>query len=225
MNSKVKTFVASGLFLLLLFAGLAWGVADHAPWVRGFDRAVSGFFASAESPLNTGIFKLVGTLGSPATVIGLTAVLCLFLWIKRDLITALWAFGIQLFGSAIAEIIKQLVARARPLHQLVPDTGYSFPSGHTFCTVLFVFTLLMLGLPLLHDQETKLVAVLAGMIWIGLVAASRVYLRDHFATDVVASVLLATGYWLIITPFAAAVQDALRRWIPERIQTLWTHKN
>ncbi|WP_225353573.1 phosphatase PAP2 family protein [Lacticaseibacillus thailandensis] len=137
----------------------------------------------------------------------------------------MWVGGLQLVGSAFAEIIKQLVGRSRPLHQLVPDSGYSFPSGHTFCTTVLVITLLILCLPQIKDQENQLIAIVIGVVWIGMVAASRVYLRDHYASDVIASLLLAGGYLLIIAPYAEAVQSKLRSILPERILKPWTPKN
>ncbi|WP_461215966.1 phosphatase PAP2 family protein [Lacticaseibacillus sp. GG6-2] len=222
---KTKTQTMLGALLLALFAELALGVHTQAAWVRGIDAAFASLATKAITPLNTTAFKLVGTLGSPATVIGLTCLLCLWLWVKRDLSLAVWVGGLQLGGSAIAELCKQLVARLRPGHQLVADSGFSFPSGHTFCTAILVCTVLMLLLPLIQSQEGQLVAVLIGIVWVALVAISRVYLRDHFATDVFGSLLLASGYWLVVTPYADAMQTFMRRIFPERMQTLWLHKN
>ncbi|WP_390404412.1 phosphatase PAP2 family protein [Lacticaseibacillus jixiensis] len=217
---KTKIQQSLGLGLLVMFLALALSVHTQAPWLHTFDAAFSRLASKAVTAPNTVLFKVIGTLASPALVLGLTALLCGWLWHRRDLCLAVWIGGVQLIGSTLAEGFKQLVARLRPLHQLVADSGYSFPSGHTFCTVLLVASLLMLGLPLLDNQELQLVAVLLGIVWTSLVAISRVYLRDHYASDVLGSVLLALGYWLVITPYATAVQTGLRRMIPERIQSL-----
>ncbi len=40
-----------------------------------------------------------------------------------------------------------------------------------------------------------MVASVLGVIWIFLVALSRVYLRDHFPTDTIAAVFLGFFWW------------------------------
>ncbi|WP_155286371.1 phosphatase PAP2 family protein [Lacticaseibacillus zhaodongensis] len=216
MKTKQKNLC--GVILLALFAALAVSVKIQSGWLQSFDSGMRTLATKSISPLNTAGFKVIAFFGSPATVIGMTVLLSIWLWYRRDITEALWVLGLQLGDSVIAEIIKMLVARQRPVHQLVPDTGFSFPSGHALCTSLMVFTLLMLLLPKIKDQETQLVAVMAGALWIILVAVARVYLRDHFASDVTGSVLLAAGYWLIVTPYAVQIKGCMRRVLPERIR-------
>lgn len=211
---------ATGIGLLMTFAYLAYCVVTHATWLQQFDSAAATLLASIVTPANSAVFKIIAFLGSPATVIGITCILCLWLWIRHSAILSLWIGGLQLFGSAIAEVVKKIVARPRPLHQLIPDTGFSFPSGHTFCTAIFVFTVLMLVLPTIKKRQCRIVAVIAGVIWIIFVATSRVYFRDHFASDVFGSILLASGYWLLITPYEAQIKNLIGKCLPERIQSL-----
>lgn len=211
-----KRNLCVGVVILALFAVLAAGVMNRSAWVQAIDNVTAKVAAGFVRPINTAIFKVIGFLGSPATVIGLTLILCVFLWFKRGGVISLWVAGLQLGGSALAEIIKKVVARPRPTHQLIPDTGFSFPSGHTFCTLILVMTILMLVLPYIEDQEVQLVVVIAGVFWIGLVAASRVYFRDHFGTDVLASVLFGSGYWLVITSFEQPIKNLIRHILPKR---------
>ncbi|GKT04209.1 phosphatase PAP2 family protein [Furfurilactobacillus entadae] len=213
---KVRQKQVLGSLLLVCFVGLAVSVSGHMTWLQSMDRSVSHMVAKMVGPFNTMILKGVAVLGSPAVVIGLTALLCVVLWIKRNAVISLWFGAVQLVGAAVADMIKQVIARPRPVHQLVADTGFSFPSGHTFCTTILVLTLLTLVIPLVKGQEARLLIKFAGILWIVLVALSRVYLRDHFFSDVLASVLLATGYWLLITSFEKPLTGVLRRVLPER---------
>lgn len=223
MPTKTKTLLAG--LSLLAFAALALGVIMHAAWLQQLDSVASTLATRAIDPTNTAIFKVVATLGSPATVIGLTALLCLWLWFKQGPVISLWFAGLQLGGSAVTEGFKLLIDRSRPLHQLVLDHGASFPSGHTFCTALLVFTLWTLCLPHIQDQESQLITILIGMGWIVLVAISRVYLRDHYLSDVLASVCLAGGWWLFVTPAQAFIQTKMRQFLPERMLKSWPHQN
>ncbi|KZT82027.1 Membrane-associated phospholipid phosphatase [Lactiplantibacillus plantarum] len=105
------------------------------------------------------------------------------------------------------------------------DHGASFPSVHTFCTALLVFTLWTLCLPHIQDQESQLITILIGIGWIAMVAISRVYLRDHYLSDVLASVCLAGGWWLLVTPVQAFIQTKMRQFLPERMLKSWPHQN
>lgn len=216
MQASSKKAIGTGL--LAVFAYLAYCVVSHASWLQQFDSSLAGLVAKTVTPANSIVFKGIAFLGSPATVIGITCILCLWLWLRHGVVLSLWVGGLQLFGSAIAEVIKKVVARPRPLDQLIPDTGFSFPSGHTFCTTIFVFTILMLVLPGIKKRHCRIVATIAGIIWIGFVAMSRVYFRDHFASDVIGSILLASGYWLLITPYEIQIKKLIGKFIPERIQ-------
>jgi undecaprenyl-diphosphatase len=207
-----------GLGLLAAFAILAMSVVLKADWVTSLDSATRQVASQTISPLNTTLLTGVAFLGSPATAIGLTLVLCGYLWYRKAYVTSIWIAGIQFSGAAIAEIIKQLVARPRPTQQLIADTGFSFPSGHTFCTAILIFSLLVLCWPYLQNQESQLVAVLLGLAWLAFVASSRVYFRDHYVTDVFASVLLASGYWLVLNAYRATLQLWIKRMLPKKYQ-------
>jgi membrane-associated phospholipid phosphatase len=76
------------------------------------------------------------------------------------------------------------------------DTTYSFPSGHTLNSTVFIALVVWLLWPgVRHKGHVALVA--GGAVLALGVGASRVYLGYHWLTDVVASVLLALA-WLSI---------------------------
>ncbi|MEE1219504.1 MAG: phosphatase PAP2 family protein [Ruminococcus sp.] len=98
-----------------------------------------------------------------------------------------------IFGIAIAHImgeliIKHIVKRSRPCHRLDDDElliarprFYSFPSGHSMSSFAVV------GVTLLRCQ---LITFLPILLIASLIAFSRLYLRVHYLTDVLAGVLL-----------------------------------
>lgn len=98
-----------------------------------------------------------------------------------------------ILGISIAHImgeiiIKHLVKRSRPCHKLKDDElliarprFYSFPSGHTTASFAVV------GVTLLRCQ---LITFFPILIIASLIAFSRLYLRVHYLTDVLAGVVL-----------------------------------
>ena len=95
--------------------------------------------------------------------------------------------------------LKNIFHRHRPLDPLAPDIiGYSYPSGHSFSAFTFFGLLSYL---IWKSNLSPFLKVIVSTLFILLAfctAVSRVYLRAHFASDVVASFFLAI-IWLGIS--------------------------
>ncbi len=109
---------------------------------------------------------------------------------------AVMALGAAAFSTGVDVLVKDLVQRPRPVPSLVHVfaalTSYSFPSGHVmFYSVFFgfvgflAFTLLKPSL-----KRSVLLALLGGLI--ALIGVSRIYLGEHWASDVLAAYLLGS---------------------------------
>lgn len=104
--------------------------------------------------------------------------------------------------------MKYTILRSRPDHKLIPANGFSFPSGHTFATTVFFLAILSLLWPHLKQRWQRVTGGILTAVWILLVMASRVYLRNHFTSDVLAGLFLGTGWWLLAT---TALEHATHR--------------
>jgi membrane-associated phospholipid phosphatase len=108
----------------------------------------------------------------------------------------------------LASAIKLWVHRPRPgadlvhVYQQLYDP--SFPSGHVLMYTTFFGFLIFLGYSLLKPSLARafLLAILGGLV--GLVGLSRIYLGDHWASDVAGAYLLGS-LWL-------ALSIAIYRW-------------
>jgi len=114
-----------------------------------------------------------------------------------------WATSIGLV-SALVWISKALYGRPRPPDTLVSTAGASFPSGHSATAAAVAIGLVLLFATLGKDRRHWYVAAAS---WATLMAASRVYLRAHWFTDVVAGVTLGATV-------ALAVAILIDRWAP-----------
>jgi len=95
------------------------------------------------------------------------------------------AFWVASIGTseAIVWISKVLYERPRPPDALVSTTGESFPSAHSATAAVVAIGLVLVFAPIAKNRRHWFMAA-AG--WATMMAASRVYLRAHWFTDVIA---------------------------------------
>lgn len=189
-----------GLITVLIITGggalclLYTNVATHTGLAH-IDQPALNWITAHRIPPLTMWMQFVTNLMSPPILTGTTFLLAsIWIWRKKEY----WRPGLlvlALSGSlAISSSIKDLVERARPpaMDMVLPlETGYSFPSNHTFGVAVCV---LILGYLLYsRRRSTRLLFIWAtvGITSIVLISLSRMYLGYHWFTDVVAAFCLA----------------------------------
>jgi len=132
----------------------------------------------------------------------ITLAILLFLYASGLKWETMVAFVSVLGSSALGLGLKVLIDRPRPSADLVTVLtqlkDFSFPSGHVLFFVTFFGFLLFLAYTLLKHSwwRTLLLVILVGMIV--LIGPSRIYVGQHWASDVIASYLLGS-VWLALS--------------------------
>ncbi|NVY96279.1 phosphatase PAP2 family protein [Lactobacillus sp. DCY120] len=191
---KSKTLLFSGLSCLSIFGLLALGVIYRFSGLQTFDDHSLQLATQTITPLKTAILQTISLLGSPRSVVILTVLLCIYLWLRKQRILSLEIASFQSLGALAVILIKNSIARPRPSQQLMAASGFSFPSGHTFGTTTLILILILLLLPRLSTFPKRFLVSSLGLIGIIIVAYSRVYLHNHFPSDVLAGFFLALAY-------------------------------
>jgi len=100
---------------------------------------------------------------------------------------------IVLFASATggSELMKALVARDRPLGSApgIPGSVYSYPSGHALEDVMILGMVALTLWRRQHAMWLKLGFAVLVVIFVALVAISRVALALHYPSDILGGVL------------------------------------
>jgi membrane-associated phospholipid phosphatase len=196
----VKLPAARLLLGLVVFVLAGWAVG--ALWtsvVGSGELEVMRNIADGRSAGLTAAARAVTWAGSAFVLVPLALVCCLVLF-RAGLRWEAFAVAVSLGGAMlISDAVKLLVSRPRPpVEHLQSVTGSSFPSGHATQASAFWFSLV---LALRAAGVAPLQARVAAGLALGLVLAvalSRVYLGVHYPADVIAGVLLGTGWAVFV---------------------------
>ena len=180
-------FLAALLLALALFAALAWQVVHGGPIVA-LDRRLARLLFAFRDPGLIRFFTLVTALGDRNTVITLMVGLSLALWLagRGRLAIGLWLGATS--SAATVALLKLLFARPRPELGYFAEPSMSFPSGHAAGSVASLA--LMIFLLWRARWIGGFTAAIAAVSVAFLVGLSRIYLIEHYLTDVI-------GGWLI----------------------------
>jgi len=125
--------------------------------------------------------------------------LFIYVLVTNRLIPALYIVCTGLSGFLVNALLKMLFRRERPSDPLLaPLSDFSFPSGHS--SAAFIFYGLLIYLLWQTQLRTKLKYLLAGfLVFFSLtIGFSRIYLRMHYATDVLAGFCVGIA-WLSLS--------------------------
>ncbi|MBU2104909.1 MAG: phosphatase PAP2 family protein, partial [Nanoarchaeota archaeon] len=157
------------------------------------DYSISNLIMKIWSQQINWFFIFLGNYAQKMMII-ITIAVSVSLYLKKKKIQFLGLISCLGIGYCLKEIVKAVVQRDRPLVQLMQETGYSFPSGHSvFSMILFSF-IIYLYKDEIKNNARKFVFISAGIFLILLVGFSRIYLNVHWLTDVIGG--YALGFFL-----------------------------
>jgi undecaprenyl-diphosphatase len=133
-------------------------------------------------------------IGSGWVMIPFEIALGVLLFARRRLTALIFWVAAVVTSEVIVWTSKAIYGRQRPPDALVSTTGNSFPSAHAATAAVVAIGLVLL-LICVSERRWYWYAAAAG--WATMMAASRVYLRAHWFSDVVAGA--AVGAAVVIT--------------------------
>lgn len=148
-------------------------------------------------PLN-GFFRAVTLTASSTCLFPLTVTVTIaLLWARRRAEALLVAASV-IAAALVVYVVKLAVGRARPaLWDTEAYWGSSFPSGHTLVVAAFA-TAAALCVSRLRPQARR-ASVAVAIVWISLVAVSRLVLGVHWPTDVLVAACVGAFLALAIS--------------------------
>lgn len=187
MKKNIKWLIV--VLLSIVFIFLSYNVKTNE--YLQFDKTIYNLLYF--SNLTTIIMKLITFMGSKYVVI-LVAILIL---IKNKKYGIYISINLILI-TTIQIVLKNIFLRERPIDiNIIEETGYSFPSGHSLTAMAFYGFIIYL-IYKSNIKNKKIYIFLLGIL-IFLIGISRIYLGVHFATDVIAGFIISIIFLICYT--------------------------
>ena len=167
--------------------------------IVNFDAPIARAIQEVQWPLGGWVLTHTSDLGwHPYDVLSV-AFIALTLFALRLRLESIVVVASTLLAGGLGTVAKDLVQRARPtatfVHLAAHLADFSFPSGHViFATVLFGTTFWIVWTVWSSSWIRNVVLVLLALPVV-LMGSSRVYLGEHWPTDVLGAYCLA-GLWV-----------------------------
>lgn len=188
--------LAAGIALATAFGVLTQDVRAGGRLV-GLDDPVADLLAEHRTGERTGFFRIATHMGTGYVLIPVLLALGAVARRRTGSWTPLAVLAISLGGASLASTVtKLLVARPRPeADALVEALGYGFPSGHSTAAAAGWLAAALVTLQLTERGAVRVTVIVGAIVVVLVVGISRVYLRVHEITDVLAGWTLGV-LWL-----------------------------
>ena len=207
--AEIALLSAELIIVLILFAGalivfsiLAFRVFHLKD--QTYDFIIFDRVSELVTPFATSFLLFITFLGNHKFLIPANLILAFyFLFMKKHRWYSIKVPVVALGGLLLMTLLKQFFNRPRPLVPLLePARGLSFPSGHALMSVSFYGLLIFLVWENVKDPIWKWSLIALLVILILLIGFSRIYLRLHYFSDVMAGfsvgiIWLSVSIWTI----------------------------
>jgi undecaprenyl-diphosphatase len=206
---SIEIIIVTGVFSAALFAFISIANMIFKEKKQDFDQHAFNFLAKNISDANTDVMQVFTFLGTHTFLIPANlALIAWFLFIKKHRWYSIKVPVVAISSLLLMFFLKMIFHRDRPLTPLLKAAqGYSFPSGHATMSITFYGLIIFLVWQNVKNLFIKWILTILLVLLIIFIGTSRVYLRVHYASDVLAGFCIGL-MWLFIS-----------LWILKRIET------
>jgi membrane protein DedA with SNARE-associated domain/membrane-associated phospholipid phosphatase len=190
--TTMLTLLAVGSFVFLLFGHVI--LENPLPQIDTWAFDVAD---PLQTPALVDVAKVITALGAFPAVAAAALVTAIWALTRRRPVDAAALVAGVLLSHLASDVAKAAYDRPRPSGSLVDTIGSAYPSGHALQAVTLVAcaTVLVRGGA---GWAVRIAAVTVAVALVVVIAATRVYLRAHYLTDVLGGVALGVAVWSLV---------------------------
>lgn len=164
-----------------------------------FDLIVFRSLEPFVTDTNTSLMKFITFFGTHTFLIPANLlVIAYFLFIKKHRWYSIKVPVVAIGSVTAMMVLKLFFSRVRPDTPLLEEVkGFSFPSGHAMSAMTFYGLLIYLAYKYIPNPTLKALVIAFLSMFILAIGFSRIYLRVHYASDVIAGFSIGT-IWLVL---------------------------
>ena len=198
MNNKTKNIIKWILFAITAILAIVVTINVKNGRILELDLNIYKFFS--ENIINdklTPIVKVITHIGGAKIVFVLTVLaIILIKGLKNNLFLLTGIVG----TAGLNVVLKHIVQRERPnINRLIPEKGYSFPSGHSMMSMAFYGMLIFLIFKYVKNTALKWTLIVILTILLSTIGITRIYLGVHYPSDVIGGFVVSLTYLFILT--------------------------
>ena len=202
-ETKIKVVALKTIFAIITFltAVVLFAFLTDKIIFKGkdnFDHRVFNFLSDKVSPSFIGLMQFFTFFGKPEFMIPAYLLLIAWFAIRKKTVYAWEVFIMGASSTALLFGLKKIFGRPRPEKPLFENLGgYSFPSGHALLTFVFCSVIIYLVWQSKLAVSWKWIFSIFLVLFSMAVGISRIILRVHYPTDVIAGFTM--GYiWVLL---------------------------
>lgn len=191
----IALIITAAIFLLAVI--LVVFVLDNDE----LDKKIFTTLSDHITATRTRLLKDISFLGNHRFLIPANLILIVFFLISKNYWWAIRVTVVALSSLGLMSLLKNLIQRVRPPEPMVDGiTNYGFPSGHALMSIAFYGLLIVIAIHFIYDKIQRWIIISFLIILILLIGFSRIYLRVHYTTDVIAGWSVGV-LWLVTCLF------------------------
>ncbi len=185
------------LIILATLVGITDSIVNGAAIVK-FDTNFSHSLFVLRTPFLAKVFYIITNFADQITLAVLAVISLAYAYLKKELAYLYSLIIIFLGTDASVFLIKIFINRARPGSDIAYyiENSKSFPSGHSAIAMAFYGFITYYFIHHIKRKSKKTAVICIGVLLIGLIGFSRLYLGVHYLSDVLGGFLLG-GLWLL----------------------------
>lgn len=197
---SVEILILLGVFSAALIAFIFIAKMIFKEKKEEFDQHAFNFLGSIVSDVNTDVMQFFTFLGTHLFLIPANLILvAYFLFLKKHRWYSIKVPVIALSSLSLMFFLKMFFHRDRPMTPLLEAAqGFSFPSGHALMSITFYGLIIYIVWQHIERVWLKWLLTFSLALLIIIIGASRVYLRVHYASDVLAGFSVGL-MWLLLS--------------------------